>query len=289
MEERPCEEVRWSRVATRALGRGWLAVAAAACHGAPEGAGPLPPDPPASPAPTTQEAAGGGQDTALGIPVGITLRSPEDHAVGLRLRLPVTVGISDFELEEGLSPDQLKTVAFVPKLEFVLRLDDEWTLLPYLGLGGAWLLDEQKTIGIISSGVRAELWHPFAEHYVLGFFPGVRYDVNLTRRDGVVGDWGRFELPLELRRTFGRLDQDSPEPSPRFQPGLYMQAFHYWDPIELQVPGIAPATVDDELELGFSLGSTPAVRVLGLPLPRVYIGFRAGDGLQGLRVRFGQI
>ena len=49
-------------------------------------------------------------------------------------------------------------------------------------------------------------------------------------------------------------------------------------------------TIDADLtKIGISLGSTTPYKVLGITLPRVFIGVRVGDGLRGVRLRFGRL
>ena len=156
-------------------------------------------------------------------------------------------------------------------------------MAPFAGVGGGWLIEDGQGIAILSSGLRAEFAQPFGEHYVARALPRLRYDANLSRRDGLLGDWGRVDVALELLRSFGTGTRR------RFQPGIYTQAFWYWDDIELDVVGVTPGIADDQLEVGVSLGSTTPYEILGLPLPRLFLGYRFNEDLQAFVISFGQL
>ena len=55
------------------------------------------------------------------LPLAFTLLPVEDHSFGLRVKIPVSVGLFDFKavdiIESGL-PDDVETVSVVPGLEF---------------------------------------------------------------------------------------------------------------------------------------------------------------------------
>jgi len=222
---------------------------------------------------------------------GTFLVVPEDERDwGLRLRLPLSIGWTEFDLGSGISFDQLTTVSLVPTAELVVPLDDRWTLLPFIGLGAAWLNGDTElaggsdTLGLATGGVRAQLWQPLDERYVLAFSTQLRYDVAMTSRNGVLGDWGSFDAALELRRTLG-----APREGPRFQPGLYVLATHYWDPVEVEIDGITPGSADNQKELGLSIGSDVPFEILGFTVPRVFLGISSGGDLKSVRIRFGRL
>ena len=221
---------------------------------------------------------------------GILLRSLEGRDWGLRLRLPLSVGLTEFDLGSGTALANLSTVALVPTVELIVPLDESWTLLPFAGLGAAVQVGDRDLVGgdealwLATGGLRARRWQPFAERYAFVLESDVRYDAALTRRNGLLGDWGSLAAAVELRRAFG-----APRDGPRFEGGVYLQGIWFWDPVELEIAGVTPSFVDHQREIGISLGSTSPYKVLGITLPRVFIGVRVGDGLRSLRLRFGRL
>jgi len=223
---------------------------------------------------------------------GISLRALEgDRNWGAVLALPVSVGWTGFDLDiDDLSIGDLSTVAIVPTVEGVVPLGDHWTLLPFVGLGGAWqvgdndLIGGDNAIGLAAAGVRATKWQPFEERYSFLFTAELRYDAALVRRNGLLGDWGSVDAALELRRVFG-----AARAGPAFQGGVYLQGTRFWDPVELEIVGVTPATVERQAEVGISLGTTAPFKILGIGVPRTFVGYRFGDDLRGLRIRFGRL
>lgn len=221
---------------------------------------------------------------SLGGELGWTLRSLEEHPWGVRLLLPVTVAFTDFDFGEGEALDSLTTLSVVPTGEFLFPLGEKWMLRPFFGLGGAWLIDTHHEIAIMTTGLRAEYTQPIGTHTLARVLPRVRYDANLNRPDGLLGDWARVDVAFELRRAFGHGQ------GRRFQPGIYVQAFWYFDDIDLDdVPGVTPDVTENQLELGVSLGSTTPYKILGIPLPRVFLGYRFNQDLQAFVISFGEL
>ena len=73
-----------------------------------------------------------------------------------------------------------------------------------------------------------------------------------------------------------------------WQPGVYGQVFYYWDGPRFDSPGAVSLLLQVEYEVGLSLATKPKLRVLGFGIPRISIGYRFGDDLQGVRLTFGE-
>ncbi len=77
------------------------------------------------------------------LPFGYTLTQPSGNRPGVRLTLPLTIGIVDFEprdvIDTGL-PENLDTVSFVPGIELNIELTPQRRLLPYAEVGRSFEL-----------------------------------------------------------------------------------------------------------------------------------------------------
>jgi len=208
----------------------------------------------------------------------------EDTSWSVRYRFPLVLGYTDFQPLEGEALKSLTTLALVPRVEFIRPLDENWTLIPFVGVGGGWLVDDEVAILILTSGVRAEWVRRYDEVSELRIVPRIRYDANLNEPDGFLGDWGRLDLSVELRRALG-----GPGDRLRVEPGIYALGYWFWDDIDFDVPGLAPKSIDDQFEFGISLGTRDPIKVFGFKLPRVYIGLRSGDQADTVSIRFGEI
>lgn len=221
---------------------------------------------------------------------GLMLYSAEAGNWDLRLTFPFSVGLTSFDLDAGIDLDNVSTVSVVPTLEFIVPIDGKWTFLPFVGAGGAAAVGDQKPvsgenmIAILSSGLRAQRWQPFAGRYVSVVSVEARYDAALTSRDGLLGDWGSLTGAVELRRSFGM-----PRDGPRFQAGIYAQAFRFWDAVELEIEGVTPSFLHTQKEFGISIGGSRPVSIFGITLPRVFLGVRTGEGVRSLQLRFGRL
>jgi hypothetical protein len=229
------------------------------------------------------------EETEQIIPTGIMLRDPEGRSWGAHLTFPVSIGLTQFDLDD-VDLDDLASLSVVPTGEFMVPIDEHWTLLPYVGAGAAWQIGEREAaqddwlVGLARGGLRAQRWQAFAERYRCILTTDLLYSVAFVPKDGVLGDWGTFDAALELRRNFG-----APRAGPRFQPGVYAQAFWYWDPIEIEIDGATPEFLNGQVELGISLGSTTPYKLWKLGIPRTFLGVRTGGDLTELRIRFGRL
>jgi len=222
------------------------------------------------------------------VDAGFMLREVKD-GWGAHLFFPIGVGFTEFDLS-NIALDQLATLAVVPTLELIVPLEERWVLLPSVGLGGAWQLGDNEligsnhAIGLATASLQTMWWHPFPDRSTVVLKGGGKYSAALTGRDGVLGDWGNVDLAAELRHAFGQLDNE-----PRFEPGVYAQAFYYWDPVKLDITGVTPTTIDDQYEVGISIGGTSPVRILGIVIPRLFVGYRFGESLQSVQIRLGRL
>jgi len=221
---------------------------------------------------------------------GIMLHSAETGNWDLRLEFPVSLGLTQFDLGSGVGLDNVSTISVVPTLEFIVPIDDRWTLLPFGGVGGAAALGDRKAVSdenflwLVTGGLRVQRWQPLADRYVSVLAAEVRYDAALTSRNGLLGDWGSLTGVAELRRSFG-----APHDGPHFQAGIYAKGYWFWDPIELEIAGITPSFLHKQKEFGISLGSSTPYRIWGITLPRVFIGVRLGDRVRSLHISFGRL
>lgn len=221
---------------------------------------------------------------------GIVLREPGDQGWWLRARLPFALGLTDFDLDDGLSIDKLTTVSLVPTVEMPWVVSERWTVVPYIGLGAAYqtgsvaLVGDNEWLGLAQVGVRGSRWQTFGERWAWLAKGELSYDAALDGRDGVLGDWGSVDVAFELRGNLG-----SPGKQVQLQPGVYVQGMHFWQSLEVNIDGVSPEFIENQLEVGISFGTNVSYKIAGISVPRIYVGFRDGEELRGLRIRFGQL
>ena len=219
------------------------------------------------------------------LPLAWTLAEPEDGRPGVRLRLPVTFGLYDFEprdvVESGF-PDRLDTFSLAGGIELDFPLADDWHLVPYAEAGRAWDRSSDADASLYSAALHARRdWSSdrAAWRFSAGIvYAGVDFD-GLARPSDLV----KFEAGVEVRRLlgfeFGNSEADG---------GPYLLAEWYADrPDEQLVRSAGNGSVPAQFEAGFTLGARPPPRIWKLPLPRFGLAYRFGDGISVYRLVFG--
>lgn len=96
--------------------------------------------------------------TVLQLPFSHSLRPASEGTSGLRLKLPVTVGVYDYDFDSVLAgdvPSSLSTLSFLPGLEWEISPNDRWTLKPYFSGGFGTELGGDQSALIYDFGVRS--------------------------------------------------------------------------------------------------------------------------------------
>jgi hypothetical protein len=217
-------------------------------------------------------------------PFGYEFDHAPDARVRAKLTLPVTLGFIDFEaidvVQTGL-PQSLDSLSFVPGLMLDVALSPPWRLQPFVEAGIARDRASDLDQNIYAAGLRSlydvsrgstdwqlydELLHTVVEQRSLDRtddFTRLRLGVTARRPFDVVGDGRRADY---LVYGFGDLFLDTPE-----------------SPLNGEEGGGG----DTQFELGVTFGTTEPVRLWRIPLPRIGLGYRFGDGLSVYRLVFG--
>ncbi len=223
---------------------------------------------------------------------GIVVRKRGDADWWLRLRLPLAFGLTDIDLGRDLSIDleTTTTVSVVPTLEGPIVLDRRWTLVPYAGFGAAYqyeggqLAGDDPWVWLARGGLRAHYWKPFGERYAVLTKGELRYESVLGEGHGALGDLGSFDAAVEVRRVLGK-----PGLKTHLQPGIYLQALHFFEDDDVRVDGVSAQAIEDQLELGMSFGTSEPASIGWIPVPRIFIGAFVGEEQRGVRIRIGQL
>ncbi len=215
------------------------------------------------------------------LPFGYTIRSAEDSSFGVELTLPVTFGFYDFELQDiddGDMPTQVDSLSFVPGLKFVFDLQPDWSLEPYFEAGIARARDANANASVYAIGL-ASLYDFEGQ----GFDWLLRNDLTFAGVD-VRGTDGsdrlvRLQNVLTARRPFSR--------ESRIDYLVYALNEFYGDQPGGPIDSAEQSGHSVQYEIGFTLGSPETIRVWGIPLPRIGIGYRFGSNLDVFRIVIG--
>jgi hypothetical protein len=220
------------------------------------------------------------------LPFERRLREAEDGRAGLVLTLPVTLGFFNFKvqdiLESGL-PSDISTLSFVPGLRWEIEAGEHWQLQPFVEAGVARDRTDDLRARVATVGATAD-WRGPSPHGALRWHHSLAY--ARSRIDGAGTDdfalWvsgGELVRPLETRIRDRQLD---------WAPYAALR----WYPDAPSVPLLAstPARGVTRLqgELGFTLGTAQPMKIAGVELPRIGLGYRFGEDLSVFRLVIGE-
>lgn len=240
--------------------------------------------------PYSQDLGFGGYDAGqqnvviLRIPISYMIRSPEDHPWGLRLRVPISFGIYNLNYEDflgGIESERVRATTVVPEAEFLIPLGDHWTLKPRVGFGLGKDFHGGQTIYLGTSRLQGVYTRPW-KNLVFTFGSGAEYSFS-DSRDGLYDDdFARLEIGLDTLIPFG-IDVGKR----RVDFSLYVLGRHYFRALVFGQVLDEPIVIEQEGEIGITFGSTPKPRIWKFPIPRLLIGYRFGENLRGIRIKFG--
>lgn len=218
------------------------------------------------------------------LPFEVDLPAAEGARVRPRLTLPVTIGFVDFQprdvIESGL-PERLDSLGFVPGIALDVRIRDDWSIEPFAEAGVAIDRTNEVDQRVYALGIRSRVdlergdtdWQIYDEL--------VRVVVEQVSLDGT-DDFTRLTIGTTARRPFDTA-REGRRPD-----------FLAYGLIEIYSDAPAgPADVEPEMggqaqiEVGVTLGASETLKICGIPLPRVGLGYRFGDGLSVYRLVLG--
>jgi hypothetical protein len=218
-----------------------------------------------------------------GLPFGWTIVEAGENQIGLRLRLPVTLGFLDFKstdvLDTGL-PEQVDSVSFVPGLEFEIPVGENWHLRPYVQAGFSSASESDVETDLFGAGVRAE--RVFSTHGFAGVYVGEAVYSKVAYAGATLpdDDFVRFRNGFEFTR-----DTRFAIRGHTIAYGLFAALDLFADPptgptTGIDVPGV-------QFETGVVFGPSPEWVVWKVPLPRVGLSYRFAGDVSAFRIVLG--
>lgn len=219
------------------------------------------------------------------LPFAWTLSEPRGSRPGVRFRFPATIGLYDFRLDDIVDdgiPTDLDTFSAAAGIELDFPLGRDWHVLPYVEAGRAWDFGGGTEATLYSAAVHARRDFEQGERR-LRFNAGAVYAAVDLAGAGGHSSLLKLETGIEARWPLGFQIAGS-----TLDGGPYGLVEWYADrpgePVERSTQSSA---IPVQMELGFTLGTRPAARLWGMPLPRVGLAFRFGEDLAVYRLVFG--
>ena len=215
----------------------------------------------------------------LRLPFRYTLKDQEGERAGLRLLLPVTVGLHRFTGDT----QTVGSVAFVPGIEYEIPIRENLRFKPFLQAGFGKDLSGGDTAGIYGVGNRTRYTIPWK-----------RFEFSLGNTLGVLGHsvWGggnseivgMFELGVEaLHPTNIKLGGEE------IDVGAFFYNSHFiLSRLDFPRDDGEDPRVKNLYNFGISLGRTQPYKLWKFTLPRLGITYTFGDdNFKGIRFNTG--
>lgn len=223
----------------------------------------------------------GQQATVFNMPFSYQL----DNELGprFRVRLPVSVGFFDFDvsgLPEGVVPESIDTISFVPGIEFDYPISEKITVTPYFDLGAARNLSASTNTAIYSSGLSL--------YYKL---EGGEYDPLWVNRMYYAGHYTDATEKREEYAAFQTgIDIGLPHKfeiaGASIQPTVFATTYWYFLALEFDSSSGQDVSVSASYELGVTLKSAKKLGYSFLSVDRIGVGYRFGDNFYAWHLLF---
>ena len=193
-------------------------------------------------------------------------------------RLPVTIGLHEFSLNELLSPN-IRQVSFTPGVMLQIPLLDDWDVQLFGNLGGGAELGDSRDAALIYwGGINSRLaFRPFKTDLALLNSVG---SVGFNPRIGTSAAISTLVTGLEWNQRLGSLKLGA-EPLSLRTTVLY---YYYFEGLNiLWNPGRDPVSLSWEWEIGISLSKKTPIKLWFLNFERLGIGYRFSPNSSGIR------
>ncbi len=237
--------------------------------------------------------ADGGEVYAFSVRPRWTWREPELHengerTVGVEFRLPLTLGVHQFDLDnipEILDLENVSTISVVPGVEIEIPINTRWTLKPLGYVGWGTEIDGDSSAWIYWGGIKSRVSFESGElEWALInslLYVGYSADGPTSGKVNPFLTAFEFQRPLRNKRIGG--DQ--------VYLNWHVGYTQYFDDLDFNIgpADVSPVEISGEWELGvaFSKGQR-RLSLWRLEWDRVGLAFRFSSGgeLTGLNITF---
>ncbi len=214
------------------------------------------------------------------IPISFHLRRLDEHPWGLRLYVPLSLGSYELEAitDVGDFFTKVQSVAIVPGVEFLVPVGDRWVLKPFgeVGVGDDSATGDLSLL--YSAGLRARGEYG-ARPFDVMVGGALRYRNNTTSQ--AVNNWySTVEFGVDSQLPLG-FSLGSKAASG----GAYVILRHYPN-LDFELITADSFSVRWNYEVGLSFSTDPILKLWFVKMPWIGLGYRWGDGVQGVRLNF---
>ena len=212
------------------------------------------------------------------------IRSEDEHPWGLYFTLRPTLGFYDFEPGDVADfdlPGSIGTLSVLPGIMFRLPVLDNWRLEPFVEAGPALEFNTDTVTWIYGLGVESRAEFPAHNSRFL-LWNTLLWAGNWESDVALADNFLVFETTLEWRRRIGWTLGGHPT-----ELGPLLRGEFYLDSLTLSPPAGEPIEeIDRRYEVGLTWGTTERIVKWRIPLPRVGLTYRFGQGDSAYRLLF---
>jgi hypothetical protein len=216
------------------------------------------------------------------LPFGLRLRESDEERWGVRLKLPVSVGLYRIPNQFGdvLERTNFAAVSVLPGVEFERQLTSRWTIRPTFSFGYGRDLGSSVSSRIWEVGVRSLYTVPLRDlDFVLGnalLYAGSNATTGTTQNLGIFSTGLNFIIPTG-KELMGRPTNV----------GVHFIYYAYFNRLDFFLDAQDRREVDQQYELAMTVGSSKPFDILGFSADRIGVGFRIGDDFFAIRLLTG--
>ena len=206
------------------------------------------------------------------IPAAMQLRELKADQMGIKLLLPVAIGIHNFDTLDivDFDIDDVGTISFVPGVEFQFKPGPRWEVKPFGQMGAGWEDDGGVDL-IFGLGTRTNYTIPSGDAaYVIGAEYLIAGDDD---DEGPSSNIHRLALGFEYKHPvswslFGR----------RTSMHYRLISYNYIGGLEIRsFPDTKNYEIDHELRIGFAVSIDPGLKIIGIPFSHLGLGYRFSE------------
>lgn len=220
------------------------------------------------------------------LPLSDTFHDVPEDGWAIKALLPVQVGFYDFNATvdgEKLSVSQ-QSLTVVPGAELQIPVTGRFVVKPFAqaGVGHSFGAGSgNPDAWVYLAGLRSVAeWH--VGDYSLSVGNGAIYAGDATMGPGFGEHYVALQVAGEVRRPLGfKIGNWTPDI------GVYVAEYYYPSPLQFSRFLHSPLRIDNQNEIGFSIGSAEPFKLLWLDNPRIGAGVVFGGGLDVYHVTFG--
>jgi hypothetical protein len=212
------------------------------------------------------------------VPFSLQLRESDEHQWGVKLKLPVTLGVYRIpnQIDDVFNQDNFAALSVLPGIEFERQITSRWVLRPTMSFGYGHEFASTTGASIWEVGVRSAYTIPFREgEFVLGnalLYAGSNATGGTRQNLGIFSTGLNFIVPTG-RELMGHATNF----------GLHLVHYAYFNQLDFFLDANDRRSVYQQFEIAFTVGAPQPFNIMGFSLDRAGVGFLFGQDFAAVR------